>query len=26
LYLARGFGLVVAVHFLYDVVALLVSG
>jgi len=26
LYLARGFGLVVVVHFLYDVVALLVSG
>jgi membrane protease YdiL (CAAX protease family) len=26
LYLARGFGLVVAVHFLYDVVALLASG
>lgn len=26
LYLGRGFGLVVAVHFLYDVVALLVSG
>ncbi|MCC7388783.1 MAG: CPBP family intramembrane metalloprotease [Phycisphaerales bacterium] len=26
LYLARGFGLVVAVHFLYDVVALMVSG
>lgn len=26
LYLARGFGLVVAVHFFYDVVALLVSG